>query len=190
MIAGPGLLAARPVRADDLIFKGWRLDLSAMKRPLTADEIASLQAQIDILEHIEIKPQIRTFFHSVPCQVQEHVEGTGDYQSSGKLMVLTAEPQSPNNPVLLHELAHAYHDQMLPLGFQNLDVQRFFRLARVRGDFPAGSYMYANPGEFFAMCVSVRLWGVAARPPSTRELLRAKLPEFYAWIGEAFQGRG
>ena len=46
--------------------------------------------------------------------------------------------------------------------------------------------MYENPGEFFAMCASVVLWGRAARPPSTRAQVREKLPEVYDWIVREF----
>jgi hypothetical protein len=39
------------------------------------------------------------------------------YSGSTKNVLLTSASYSPEKPVILHELMHAYHDQKLPGGF-------------------------------------------------------------------------
>ena len=51
--------------------------------------------------------------------------------------------------VTMHELAHAYHDQVL--GFDNPDVLAAHRRAREEGEYPQGDWVVrANHKEFFA----------------------------------------
>jgi hypothetical protein len=149
--------------------------------------IQSLQAQIDIVESIDLKPEIKAFFHSVPLEIVPTTPGgAGAYSFDRHRMLLSMDVDPPQNPVFLHELLHAYHDQRLPNGSRNAQVIRFYGQARQSGAFPAQSYMLKNPIEFFAMCASVVLWGRAARPPSTRQTVRQVLPEMYDWIVSTF----
>jgi len=94
------------------------------------------------------------------------------------------------NPVLLHELLHAYHQQRLPDGLKNPRIIAFFEAASLSGRFPPQAYMLTNATEFFAMCASVVLWGHAARLPFTRAHVRETLPIFYDWIVAQFTPDG
>ena len=87
-------------------------------------------------------------------------------------MFLDRQIDPPENPVLLHELLHAYHQQRLPDGLKNPRIIAFFEAASLSGKFPPQAYMLTNPAEFFAMCASVVLWGHAARLPFTRAHVR------------------
>ena len=94
------------------------------------------------------------------------------------------------NPILLHELLHAYHRLRLPGGFQNQDILTFYQRARdTPGLFPAHSYMLSNVNEYFAMTASVFLHGSAARDPSTRANLKTKQPVYYQWLEKVFGAR-
>jgi len=92
----------------------------------------------------------------------------------------------PEQPVVLHELLHAYHFHMLPGGFHNPDVLRYYQNA-IRGQrYKPGAYVLKNPLEFFAVTASLYLWGHVDREPFTRENLREQQPIYYAWLGALF----
>jgi hypothetical protein len=74
----------------------------------------------------------------------------------------------------------------MPQSNKNPDIIRFYQIAVRNNLYPKGAYMLINPGEFFAMTGSVYLWGKAAKEPHTREVLRAKQPIYYTWLGELF----
>jgi hypothetical protein len=185
---GCGLgLFARPTWGAELPIKNWRFRTDAANEPLSDALMNSLQAQTDLVEGLDINPKIKTFFHSVPLEIVPTTpRGPGYYSFETQRLLLSMQPVPPENPVLLHELLHAYHQQRVPDGLRNADVIRFFNEAKSSGKFPPQSYMLTNMVEFFAMCASVALWGQAARPPSTRADVREKLPEFYSWIVAEF----
>jgi hypothetical protein len=39
----------------------------------------------------------------------------------------------PNKPILLHEQLHAFHDQQLPPGFANADIEKFHERGKSAG---------------------------------------------------------
>jgi hypothetical protein len=184
-------LAVGPARAADFAYKGWSFDIDRGGGPLPDALLRSLQAQIDIVEAIDIKPDIRAFFRAVPKAIVPHTPlGPGAYDFEKRRMFLDRQIDPPENPVLLHELLHAYHQQRLPEGLKNPRIIAFFEAASLSGRFPAQAYMLTNAAEFFAMCASVVLWGRAARPPSTRAQVRETLPLFYDWIVAQFTPDG
>jgi hypothetical protein len=75
------------------------------------------------------------------------------------------EPETKRMPVfVLHELAHAYHDKVVPGGYQNPDIVSAFQQAKASGKYdavkrwngesfavkPAKAYAMNNPMEYFA----------------------------------------
>ena len=75
------------------------------------------------------------------------------------------EPEIRRMPVLvLHELAHAYHDQVIPGGYQNKDILGAFQQAKAAGTYdavkrwtgekyaekPSKAYAMTNQMEYFA----------------------------------------
>ncbi len=103
--------------------------------------------------------------------------------------MLLTQSYSPEKPVILHELMHAYHDRKVPNGFGNTDIQNLFQQARTSGQFPANSYMLSNVVEYFAMMASVYLHGSAARDPFTRQAIQEKQPDCYQWLAREFGPR-
>jgi hypothetical protein len=111
------------------------------------------------------------------------------YSPTAKNVMLTTPSYSPEKPVVLHELMHAYHDQKLSGGFGNPEIQQFYQQARSSGQFPANSYMFSSVGEYFAMMSSVYLHGSAARDPNTRQEVKDKQTDFYQWLVKEFGPR-
>jgi hypothetical protein len=77
------------------------------------------------------------------------------------------EPETKRMPVfVLHELAHAYHDLVVPGGFQNPEILGAYRQAKAAGtydavkrwtgekfaDKPSKAYALTNQMEYFAEC--------------------------------------
>jgi hypothetical protein len=184
-------LVPLPAWAGEFAYRGWRFDTAPIDDHLSDDLVRSLQAQIDIVESVGLKPSIKAFFQGVPKEIDATTpRGAGAYDFNRHRMYLSAEIDPPRNPVLLHELIHAYHDRRLPGGVNNDQVIGWYNQAGKSGLFPARSYMMTNVVEFFAMCASVVLWGRAARPPSTRETVRQALPDMYDWIAREFTATG
>lgn len=189
IVLGAGGAAVIPAGASASIvtYKDWRLLTEKGREKLPEDLVRSLEAQIDLVEGLAINPKIKAWFRKVPLEVDPTRSGSpGVYQTGKKRILFTVEAQPPDNPVLLHELLHAYHHQVLREGMQNPVILRFYKAAKASGAFAPNLYMLTNQGEFLAMCASVVLWGKAARPPGTRANVRNKLPEFYDWIVQEF----
>ena len=185
-----GLLQGRAFAAE-LSYKGWSFITEAGIENLPEDTVRSLKSQADIVDSLLIKPEIQAFFHGVPLEVDPTTSGgAGAYSFERHKMFLSMRPDPPQNPVFLHELLHAYHDQRLPAGRRNPQIREFYEKTLKSGAFEDRSYMLSNVIEFFAMCTSVVLWGRAARPPYTRKAVQEHIPDFYAWIATEFYQEG
>jgi hypothetical protein len=100
------------------------------------------------------------------------------------------EPENRRMPVLvLHELAHAYHDQVIPGGYQNKDILGVFQQAKAAGTYdavkrwtgekfvekPSKAYAMTNQMEYFAE-VTEAYFDRNDMEPFDRAELRAKDP--------------
>jgi hypothetical protein len=107
---------------------------------------------------------------------------------SGVVMVrplLTSEEQ---NPVMLHELLHAFHAQIMPHGFQNEGVLFHYNLAKTNKLYPEDKYLMKNEREFFAVTASIFLYGKdTAHDPFTRSNLKEKQPAYYKYLVGLFE---
>jgi hypothetical protein len=173
-------------------FKNMTVDVSAIQSLPNRDAILeALRGQINIIDAAITDPALKAFVQSVPLVMASNPAGADNaaYAAGTKSIMLTTPSYSPEKPVVLHELMHAYHDQKLPNGFGNADIQRFYQEAKSSGKFPAGSYMLSNVGEYFAMMSSVYLHGTAARDPNTRQEIQEKQPDIYEWFQKEFGAR-
>jgi hypothetical protein len=83
-------------------------------------------------------------------------------------------------PVLLHEMLHAYHANVLPQGVKNETVLFYYKQAKDGGLYPADTSLMTDEREFFAVTVSVFLYGKDGL--RTRSELRKKQPEYYRYL--------
>jgi hypothetical protein len=91
------------------------------------------------------------------------------------------------DPVILHELLHAYHGKLMPQGFDNLGVRAYHADAMGKNVFPKEEYAMKNPQEFFAVTASIFLVGKESiHEPHTRALLKEKPPKYYKYLVELF----
>ena len=180
-------------RAAPFSYRGFTVDYSSIVGAPSVDQfLIDLRAQIDLIEKASTDAALQTFFRSVPMKTAPTpVRGADNaaYTGATKAVILTTLQFTHEKPIILHELMHAWHDQKAPNGFANSDIRGFFEQARSSGKFPAGSYMLSNPVEYFAMVSSVYLNGWAARDPNTRQELKEKQPDCYAWLEKQFGQR-
>jgi hypothetical protein len=91
------------------------------------------------------------------------------------------------DPVILHELLHAYHAKLMGGGLENLGVKAMYAKAVSENAFPKEEYAMTNPQEFFAVTASVFLAGKGTlSEPHTRARLKEKLPKYYKFLVELF----
>ncbi|NBW07657.1 MAG: hypothetical protein EBR82_06490 [Caulobacteraceae bacterium] len=176
------VIAAPALAEDDSVFNylGFTVDMTAAASDRRAAVGAYIRQQIDLVESLTIREDIKVWFRTVRLTVDPALNMPGRVDRNG--LTLNDEVSPPENPVLLHELLHVYQARRLPGGRNNPALVAAFDQAKASGDWPAQAYMLSNINEFFAMTSSVALWGRAARPPSTRERLKTAMPDWYAFL--------
>src|SRR5579863_3818170 len=91
------------------------------------------------------------------------------------------------DPVMLHEMLHAYHNKLMGGGLENLGIKAMYAKAVSTNAFPKDDYVMSNAHEFFAVTASVFLAGKGAiSEPKTRAALKEKMPKYYKFLVELF----
>ena len=163
-----------------LLYRGFTVDAAAIERD--TDARAAVEHQLDIVADSGVRPEILAFFRAQHMRVRP---GARDrFSRDAGIEIDTRLP--PQQPIVLHELLHAYHAFVLPQGARSPDILEFYDQARNGRLYPAGSYVLRNPMEFFAVTASLYLSGHVDRPPGNRETLRAAQPRYYAWLAQLF----
>jgi len=101
-----------------------------------------------------------------------------------KLGVVMIRPHkmTMQEPLILHELLHAYHARMMPAGVRDAKVQGYYDLAKSQQLYPDDAYVVTNEREFFAVTASVFLYGKADKDPFTRAKMKEKQPDYYRYL--------
>jgi len=143
---------------------------------------AGLREQIDLVTSLPIDPKIAASLQSVPIRIDPTLREPGHYDQSG--LRLWDKQSPPDNPVLLHQLLHAWLSRAS--GGDRLIIRKAYDTAVASGRYPRDAYMMSDVAEFFTMTTSVVLWGKAARLPFKRERVQAEMPDYYSWIVQRF----
>lgn len=184
------------VAAGDFTYKDWRFDTSAVHEGLSDSLVRAFQAQIDIVESLSIKPEIKSFLRAVDVKVEPSTFGAyGFYRaqrgrvSIHRVYLSTREPPA-DSPVLLALLLYDYLRERIRDGRDNAAIAGYFDEARHMNAFANRSTMMRNPTEFFSASAAVVMWGRAPQEPRTRAKLRKALPDFYEWLVTEFYPPG
>lgn len=177
-----------------LDYKGYHVQFADDAAP----DIASIERQIDICENVSVPTRMRAFFHAVPISIVTKLKtgSPGGYnalsrdEKFGKI-VLRSGTLDEHRPILLHELLHGVHAKLLPNGFNNAQIERFYHIALNR--FPdeasaggGGDYFRSNSKEFFAVTASIYLFGEIKRPPYTVVNIRTRMPAYANFLSTLF----
>lgn len=171
-------------------YHGFRIDVGAIEGVMDpSNAIQGVEHQIDIVDRVGLSSSMMSLFRSVPIRVSASFTGGGGHYSGGPEVLIGGTASSDDRPVLLHEYMHVLHAKRMPQGVGNPTIQHFYDEAVAAGLYEQGSYMLSNRGEFFAMTASCFLNGSVARAPYTRDAIREKQPDYYAYLAHLF-GRG
>ena len=172
---------------------GFQIDTSGGSKAKVKETLATLRHQIEIVESAGLQPQILTFFRSIPISIDPSLKGmNGEYTKvDGKWLIRARAGRWPKDrAILLHELLHAYHRQVL--GQPTPSIGRAFVEARRDGIYPAkyrDAYFLSNPKEYFAVIAEIYLSGPSFRPPFNCGNVQNAQPQFIAYLGELFGER-
>lgn len=180
VVACIALTAAAPAPVET----GYRGHVIDWQGTMGSPEIVnSIEQQTDLVEAARVSPEVMAFFRAQRILINEDAD---EGSRAGMRTFLARRVHPADNPVLLHELIHRWMYERIPGRAQNPELVRLYEAAKASGDWPAAAYLYKNPSEFLAMTASTVIHGRAARPPFTRDNVRKKLPELYAFIVRTF----
>jgi hypothetical protein len=196
-LQAPALFGLRPkAPPPNLVFTyhGWRIDGSKSARAQPpARTVRAIRTQIDIVEHLALKPDVLAFMRTQPilCDGASDPNLEASDYAPGAGVVLHAKRLDPKKPILLYALLKAYQAQRLPGGFSNPDVERLRQQAAGRRIWPKTARMLQSDEEFFALTAAAYLAGAITREPYTRADLKKIEPQCYQWLANLFDaGRG
>jgi hypothetical protein len=191
------LSAAAFVQAADeskvIEISGFQVDVSRGSKAEVKETLATLRHQIEIVESAGLSPQVLTFFHTIPILIDPSLTGmNGEYtQVDGKWLIRAKAGRWPSDrAILLHELLHAFHRQVLKQPTPS--IGRAFNEARRDGIYPAkyrDAYFLSNPKEYFAVIAEIYLSGPSFRPPFSCSKVQKAQAQFIAYLGELFGER-
>ena len=179
--------------ANQIEVSGFQIDTSRGSKAKVKETLATLRHQIEIVESAELQPEVLTFFHSIPISIDPSLAGmNGQYaQVEGKWLIRARAGRWPQDrAILLHELLHAYHHQVLKQPTPS--IGRAFEEGRRDGIYPPeyrDAYFLSNPKEYFAVIAEIYLSGPSFRPPYNCGNVQKAQPRFIAYLAELFGER-
>ena len=130
---------------------------------------ASVIDQLKIVESVGLPPAVLEGLKKTKINVDPDLRGQPGIFAvrNGEGAVWIRPIVFPSNkPILLHELLHAYHYNVLTM--RNREVQGAYERAKNGGLFPAAwqaSHFLENPKEYFAVTGTLYLFGDIQQPP-------------------------
>ena len=186
MIHAPAGGAADDIESID----GFRIDARSVGADRRSALHQSLVDQVHIVQSVGLSPQLLNFFQRVDVVVDPELRAMpGQYAHvDGRWVVkLQARPMPGNRPILLHELLHAYHHQVLTIG--NKAIEASYQRARATGAYPGNfqaAHFLENSREYFAVIGSIYLFGRIQQPPFECAVAARTDPEFLSFLAEQF----
>lgn len=161
-------------------YHGFLIDERA--QPLAPEALASLTAQLDIVEAVGLPPAVLDALKGTPIVVDPDLRGNPGIfavrHDAGAVYVRPIVFES-NKPILLHELLHAYHFRVLHMG--QPEIAQAYNDIKASSIFPPrfqSSHFLENDKEFFAVTGTLYLFGDIQQPPFSCSALD-KLPAAY-----------
>ena len=190
ILAAPAF-AQGDIANGKIVYRGFTVDVSAVQgAPNFAAIESAVKHQLDIVADCGAKQEIIDFFRGRRIFLVHGLNGTPGLFTPGHGVDIEAGVLPQQQPIILHELLHAFHFLYLPQGYQNADILRFYNNAVQGQRYPAAKpgdkYVLSNAREFFAVTASLYLWGNVDRQPHTRANLKTSQPVYYDWLAQLF----
>lgn len=210
---------AAPARREMRRVAGWQVhvDIALLKTQAEASQRALVLLEKQLTEIVRVVPkpavgelqkvplyfspaypgeQARAEYHPSAGWLREHGRDPAMAKGVEFTNISIFEQETDRMPnFALHELAHAYHDRVLPKGFDNADVRQAYDRAKASGKYERvecwhgssrpttieRSYALSNPMEYFAEDTEA-FFSRNDFFPFTRVELRRHDPEMFALL--------
>jgi hypothetical protein len=169
-------------------YHGFAIDQSA--RPMAPAALASLNAQLDMVEAAGLPPAVLAALKSTPIIVDPDLRGNpGIFAVRNGAGAVYVQPLSfpANKPILLHELLHAYH--FGTLGLNRPEIIQTYQRVRDSDLFPPqfrSAHFLENGKEFFAVTGTLYLFGDIQQPPFSCTALAKLGDDYLAFLAAQF----
>jgi hypothetical protein len=196
------------VHVDKQLLEGPQSDLGKRALRVLAFKLYEIKQLVarDRLEKLQRVPIFLDFSHPKLKAMQYHpsvgwLKANGHDPALAKAVhvpqasdLVSRLPINQQPMVILHELAHAYHDQVL--GFEEKRIQEAWARFKEGGKYeevqhisgkPRRHYALTNPQEFFAEMTEA-YFGTNDFYPFVRSELRKELPDVYQLLEEIWGG--
>ena len=180
-------VAAGPHWTD---ISGYRVDMRQAPEAQLSETEANLLHQISIVESAKVPDRIKSFFRRIHIVIDPTLTGmNGQYTEIKGEWMVRARPGKwpPDRAILLHELLHAYHREVL--GQPTPPIGRAFEEALRDGTYPPEyktAYFLSNPREYFAVVGEIYLSGPSFRPPFSCGIVKNAQPGFIRYLESLF----
>jgi hypothetical protein len=194
LIEVPHLFQPRPKPPPPslvFVYNGWRIDARPAARVQPpARTIRSIKTQIDIVEHVGLRPDVLAFMRAQPvvCDGASDSSLDAGVYVPGRGVLLRARRLDPKKPVLLYALLKAYLAERVPGASANAQLTMLRAQAAARHVWPKTARMLQGNDEFFALSAAAYLYGAITREPYSRADLRKTEPQTYQWLANLFDG--
>lgn len=165
---------------------GFRIDATRATDQQLEMLLPALVKQFEIVDSVGLPARITKFFRTVPVVLSP--DSNAEYtQFDGKWVVSlrTGSPLPEDKPMVLHELLHAYHHQVLKQ--PTPEIAKAYAEAVRKRIYPAEyakAHFLDNGKEYFAVIGSLFLFGPIQQPPFNCAVTLEKQPEFIAYLNK------
>jgi hypothetical protein len=172
---------------------GYRVDMDLTPKSQVTETVSNLQHQIGIIDAANLPEKVQSFFRTVGIVIDPSLTGmNGQYAQIDGVWAIRARPGRwpPDRAILLHELLHAYHREVL--GQPTPPVGRALEEALRNGTYPPdyeGAYFLSNGREYFAVVGEIYLAGPSFRPPYNCANVQKAQPSFVRYLATLFGKR-
>jgi hypothetical protein len=170
-------------------YHGFQIDESAQPGGLPPRVMASLHEQLDIVEAVGLPAPVLGALKQTKILVDPDLRG-----NPGVFLVQRGEGAvrvrpvvfPENKPILLHELLHAYHFNVLTM--RNPEVAHGYEYAKEHNLFPQyqAAHFMENQKEYFAVTGTLYLFGDIQQPPFSCGALAGLGADYLAFLAAQF----
>lgn len=160
------------------------------REPLPDEVIASFHTQLGLVEAAGLPPQVLSAMKQTTIVIDPDLEDKhGVFAVRRGVGTVRLRPMvfAPNRPILLHELLHAYHFNVLGRG--RAEILQAYAHAKNSSLFPPrfqDAHFLKNDREFFAVTASMYLFGDLQQPPFRCAALSTLDDGYLAFLGAQF----
>jgi hypothetical protein len=171
-------------------YHGFNVDDHLIDNQQRAAFVPYLYEQLGSVESVGLPTEVSAFFKKVPIVIDPALRGMpGRYDKFNGQWVVEVRPipMSNQTPIVLHELLHAYHDQVLTM--QNPDIINAYKRAKLLSAYPPEfqtAHFQENSKEFFAVIGSIYLFHNIKQPPYDCSIPARTDPVFLAFLAKIF----